>query len=154
MPETGPYSVLKIADYMVLLGELSATERQGPIGMKLLAEKSHLIDKSLPIKLSNWKGYGQLKKAIVKTKPVSLSGLDIIIGGIVLSETDALITERGVCWSTTTNPTIDDEKLMENGSDFNITISQLTAGVTYYIRAYAISSLGISYGNEVNVLLP
>jgi uncharacterized repeat protein (TIGR02543 family) len=154
MPETGPHSLLKIADYMTLLGELSAIERQGPIGMKLLTEKSHLADKTLPMKLSNWKGYGQLKKAIVKTKPASFLGSDLITGGVVLSETDALITERGVCWSTTVHPTMDDEKLTENGSDFNVTISQLTPGITYYMRAYAISSLGISYGNEVSIIIP
>lgn len=153
MPDAGPYSLLKIADYMVLLGELSVAERQGPVGMKLLHERSHLADKNSGMKLSNWKSYRELKKAIVKTHALTVQGTDVISGGTITQDSDALLTETGLCYSTNQHPTVNDEKVIASGSSFSSTISGLTSG-TYYLRAYASSILGTSYGNEMSITIP
>jgi hypothetical protein len=62
------------------------------------------------------------------------------------------VTERGVCWSTSHNPTIDDNHA-NNGTgtgEFTVEISDLTANTTYYVKAYAKNSVGTSYGEEVS----
>jgi len=74
------------------------------------------------------------------------------VGGTITTDGGATITERGVCWATTTGPTTSDNKLVigSGTGSFSNTISGLTANTTYYVRAYAINSQGTAYGNEVN----
>jgi uncharacterized protein (TIGR02145 family) len=73
-------------------------------------------------------------------------------GGIVTSDGGAEVTFRGVCWSTSNDPTvIDNKSTIESGySTFSINLENLTPGTTYYIRAFATNSEGTSYGNEVS----
>jgi len=61
------------------------------------------------------------------------------------------ITERGVCWSTSTNPTTSSSKATASGTTgaFTASITGLSAGTLYYVRAYAINSVGTSYGSNV-----
>ena len=71
-------------------------------------------------------------------------------GGNVTSDGGAAVTVRGVCWSTSQNPTTADN-LTTDGSGIGAFISSLTgltANTTYYVRAYATNSAGTSYGNE------
>jgi uncharacterized protein (TIGR02145 family) len=58
------------------------------------------------------------------------------------------ILAKGICWSTSRNPTTDDQKVdLENdfGSYF-CSIEDLDPGTVYYIRAYATNIMGTSYG--------
>jgi len=73
-------------------------------------------------------------------------------GGEITSDGGLVITEKGVCWSTTTTPTIADNKSMEGaGTDsFTSKLDGLEDGITYYVRAYATNSKGTNYGNEVS----
>ena len=66
----------------------------------------------------------------------------------VTSEGDFTVTARGVCWSTTDNPTIDDSHTVDGGGagSFISNITGLTEITTYYVRAYATSSAGTVYG--------
>ena len=71
-------------------------------------------------------------------------------GGNVTSDGDATVTERGVCWSTNPNPTIEDNKT-NDGSGLGIytsNIINLVSNTQYYVRAYATNSKGTSYGDE------
>jgi len=71
-------------------------------------------------------------------------------GGNVTSEGTSPVTMRGVCWSTSENPTIADDKT-EDGSGIGIFTSELTgliAETTYYVRAYATNEVGTSYGEQ------
>jgi flagellar hook assembly protein FlgD len=72
-------------------------------------------------------------------------------GGNVTSNGGASITERGVCWSTTENPTIADSKTSDGAGagSFTSNISGLTASTTYHVRAYATNSVGTGYGEEL-----
>ena len=61
------------------------------------------------------------------------------------------VTARGVCWNTTGNPDIKDQKT-EDGEGkgiFTSQISGLQANTTYYVRAYAINANGTAYGDQV-----
>ena len=71
-------------------------------------------------------------------------------GGNITDNGGATITARGVCWSTSQNPTTADDKTTDgNGTgSFTSNITGLNMGVTYYVRAYATNSVGTSYGNQ------
>jgi hypothetical protein len=74
-------------------------------------------------------------------------------GGIITSEGSFPITSRGVCWSTSVNPTISLNTKTINGTGkgtFSSSISGLTNGITYYVRAYATNNNGTAYGNQVS----
>ncbi len=73
-------------------------------------------------------------------------------GGNIPSDGGSAVTVRGVVWNKTGTPTISDSKT-EDGTGsgaFISNVSGLTAGTTYYIRAYAINDAGTSYGEEVH----
>ena len=56
------------------------------------------------------------------------------------------ITNSGLCWSNSQNPTIANSKT--TGNYFGI--SRLNEGTTYYLRGYATNSAGTAYGNQVS----
>lgn len=88
---------------------------------------------------------------IVKTSEVDNIGTTAAsCGGHVTGDGGANITERGVCWSTNHNPTIN-ESHVSSGSglgEFACNLSSLSANTTYYVRAYAKNSKGVAYGEE------
>lgn len=74
-------------------------------------------------------------------------------GGNITSDGGSTITARGICWSTATGPTTALLTKTSDGSGtgaFVSSMSGLLAGTTYFIRAYAINSVGTAYGNEVS----
>ena len=90
-------------------------------------------------------------KPTVKTNEVSSVVQDAAIcGGVVIDDGGAEVTARGVCWSTSQNPTINGSHTDDGTGegDFTSTITGLTAGTTYYVRAYATNEKGTSYGEE------
>ena len=73
------------------------------------------------------------------------------MGGDIIFSGESPVTSRGVCWSTSHNPTIADNHTNDGGG-FGVFTSNLTGLndiTTYYVRAYATNSYGISYGEEV-----
>lgn len=69
-------------------------------------------------------------------------------GGKVLSNGGAGITQRGVCFSTGSTPTVEDEKTIDGTGDgtFSSTLEGLQANTTYNFRAFATNSKGTGYG--------
>lgn len=63
--------------------------------------------------------------------------------------TGSSIKERGVCYSTAPNPTINDTKQTSSTGEMSITLNGLKPGTTYHVRAYAQSSAGITYSSDV-----
>ena len=72
-------------------------------------------------------------------------------GGNITSDGGAEITARGVCWSTSANPTTANSKTTEDTGtgSFTSSITGLTLNTKYYVKAYAMNSVGTSYGDEV-----
>jgi uncharacterized protein (TIGR02145 family) len=75
-------------------------------------------------------------------------------GGSIDSDGGAFVTARGVVWNTSANPTVSLSTKTTDGTGigtFSSSISGLTSGVTYYVRAYATNSVGTKYGPEITV---
>lgn len=72
-------------------------------------------------------------------------------GGNISNNGGAPITASGVCWSTSANPTVSSTKTVGTAASgtFSDTLTNLTLGITYYVRAYATNSFGTGYGNQV-----
>ena len=73
-------------------------------------------------------------------------------GGSTTSSDGAMIFAKGVCWSTNTAPTISDSYTSDGMGEgtFTSSITGLTMGTTYYVRAYAVSAAGTAYGPQVS----
>lgn len=77
-------------------------------------------------------------------------------GGIVTDDGGAEITDIGICWDTSPNPTISSNKI-SNGigtRSFTSSITGLTANTKYYVRAYATNSAGLAYGVQRSFTTP
>jgi len=82
----------------------------------------------------------------------SITQISAVCGGTITDDGGSPITGRGLCWSTTPNPSTSDN-ITNNGSgpgSFATSITGLIAGTLYYVKAYAINSAGTAYGNEVS----
>lgn len=74
-------------------------------------------------------------------------------GGNISSDAGSLVTSKGVCWSTTSGPTVALGTKTTDGTgtgSFSSNITGLSANTTYYVRAYATNANGTAYGNEVS----
>jgi uncharacterized protein (TIGR02145 family) len=71
-------------------------------------------------------------------------------GGSITNDGGSAISAKGVCWSTSPNPTISDSKTSDGTgtATFSSFLVSLSAGVTYYVRAYATNTTGTGYGNQ------
>ena len=75
-----------------------------------------------------------------------------ISGGRISSDGGSSITAKGICWSTTQNPTVANSNTNEGSgtSDFTSNLSGLYPGTTYYVRAFAVNGDGTGYGQQVS----
>lgn len=92
--------------------------------------------------------------ALVETKGVSsITKHSAVSGGIIVDDGGSPIIEKGIVWCTSEFPTynIHAGKTNEDGSDgkFSSELAELEPGTTYFVRAYAKNSIGISYGEDV-----
>ncbi len=86
------------------------------------------------------------------TLPVeSVNPNSSILYGVILNDGGNQIISRGFCWSTNPTPTISNS-LSTNGLGnglFSENVSSLSPNNIYYVRAYATTSDGTTYGNEL-----
>lgn len=91
----------------------------------------------------------------VNTSSISnLTDTTATCGGNVTNENGSTVTERGICWSTNSNPSLSGSHII-NGIGLGSFISNLeglNSLTTYYVRAYATNSFGTRYGNEVQFI--
>ncbi len=103
--------------------------------------------------------YGSILTFTTSSKPIlttnsatSITLNGAITGGNITSDGGDAVTTRGVCWSTTSNPTLA-SNTTNNGlgiGSFTTTLSSLSPNTTYYVRAYATNGVGTSYGSEIS----
>jgi len=90
---------------------------------------------------------------IVTTTAVSLiTNTSASSGGMLTSDGGTYVYPWGVCWSTSTNPTLANSfsQNMVSSYSFSSILTGLTPNTMYYVRAYATNSVGTAYGNEVS----
>lgn len=90
--------------------------------------------------------------AISTTAADNITATSARSGGNVSTDGGADITVRGVCWGTTSGPTVDGDKTSDGSGtgEFTSELTGLTPATTYYIRGYATNSIGTSYGEEIS----
>ncbi len=89
--------------------------------------------------------------SVVKTNEISsITATSAICGGNVTDAGGLEIIARGVCWSTNANPTVNDEHTTDGTGigEFISSITNLSIGTKYYVRAYATTNAGTSYGSQ------
>jgi len=81
----------------------------------------------------------------------SITTTSAIIEGEVVTDGGNYVNERGFVYSLSPNPTTADNKLTAGSGlgSFSGNIVGLTLGTEYFVRSYAINSVGTAYGNEV-----
>jgi hypothetical protein len=95
--------------------------------------------------------YASVPPTITTTAVTSITSTTASSGGNTITDGGASITHKGVCWSTSPNPTTTDPKT-DNGtgtSDFSSSITGLSPGTAYHVRAYATNSVDTSYGDDI-----
>lgn len=73
-------------------------------------------------------------------------------GGRITELQGNSVMERGVCWSTHTNPTLADnyKASTDKTNDFSVRFTGLTEKTSYHVRSYAKSETGVTYyGQDV-----
>ena len=104
-------------------------------------------------------GYGEVKTFMTLTiyYPTVITSYATPIDSSAQCESNitndggAPVTSRGVCWSLSMNPTINNMHTVDGSGTgwFNSNITNLVPNTQYYVRSYATNSEGTGYGNEL-----
>jgi uncharacterized protein (TIGR02145 family) len=90
--------------------------------------------------------------ASVITAPVSsINSTSAVSGGFIAGDGGGSITSKGVCWGTSTDPTLEGPQSIDGtGVDnFVSQLNSLSSSTTYYVRAYVTNEAGTAYGSNV-----
>jgi uncharacterized protein (TIGR02145 family) len=85
---------------------------------------------------------------------IQITPTTALCGGNITYNGGSAVVQRGVCWSTKTDPTIKDS-ISKDGIGDSIYTSEITGlkpGTNYYVRAYATNSVGTGYGKTLTFL--
>src|ERR1035437_9972529 len=133
------------------LTDLSASAHNGTLSnFALTGISSNWINGFLPTILP------VVTPPTITTQDISYVNVnDAGVDGDISSLGSQTITQYGFVWSTSQNPTVLLSTKSELGTPtdigpFNYEINNLSAGTQYYVRAYATTSEGTVYGDELN----
>ena len=86
------------------------------------------------------------------TAATSITRTTATSGGNIPTDGGRVITASGVCWSTSPTPTIANSKTTDGVTtgSYISSITGLTAGTTYYVRAYATNAVVTVYGPQIS----
>lgn len=88
--------------------------------------------------------------AVITTNATLIFSTSATLGGNVSDSGTASVTERGVVYATTANPTTANTKVVIGSGlgVFSQNVTGLASSTTYHVRAYAINSVGTNYGAD------
>ena len=93
--------------------------------------------------------------SLPKVNTIEIAGVTVSSATCLCSVAEdggAEVTERGACWSDRPNPSISNSTYA-NGTgigDYEVNLTGLELGTTYYVRAYAKNRKGVNYGEELS----
>jgi hypothetical protein len=93
---------------------------------------------------------------VVTSIVFTYTAISALTGGQVTDDGDGTVSARGICWSTTINPTISGSHTTD-GSGLGYYTSSMTGlngNTLYYIRAYATNESGTAYGANNTLTTP
>ncbi len=103
--------------------------------------------------------YGSIMKFKTKRASISVATTTVsmiftnsaTIGGIVSASSGTTIVSRGVCWSLSPYPTIEDysSTVTSSANSFSSTLKDLKPNTLYYARAYGSSYNELIYGDNI-----
>jgi uncharacterized protein (TIGR02145 family) len=87
---------------------------------------------------------------VITLEVTSITETTAMSGGNITNDGGYPVTSRGVCWSTSENPTLADLHTNDGSGtgEFTSEITGLTPNTNYYVRAYATNISGTSYGEN------
>jgi uncharacterized protein (TIGR02145 family) len=88
---------------------------------------------------------------LITTDASGITQTTVTSGGTISNDGGATVTERGIVYGTSNDPTTSDTKVSSGSGtgSFSVNITSLTPNTTYYIRSYAINSAGTGFGNNI-----
>jgi hypothetical protein len=92
-----------------------------------------------------------IEPLVIFTTGAYPSKISCSIIGNVYDDGGGTVSARGVVWAETENPDLTDN-VVSGGSgvgSYTVTITGLTQGSTYHVRAYATNEIGTEYGNDL-----
>jgi uncharacterized protein (TIGR02145 family) len=83
---------------------------------------------------------------------VNITNTTALCGGGIITDNDYTVTDRGVCWSTGSSPTINDSRTHDGAGagGFTSFMTGLMGDTRYYVRAYASNAAGTGYGSTMS----
>lgn len=82
---------------------------------------------------------------------IGITSTTAVCSGYCNSVEEYPVTQCGICWGTSPNPDINNLHVggAAGQSNFEYTMTSLLPSTSYYVRAYAVNSLGIAYGEQL-----
>ena len=90
--------------------------------------------------------------SVITSEATNIMAQSATLNGNIASDGGSNITERGFCYSTSENPTVDATIIKIDGATGEIShnLTGLTHTTRYYVRCYAKNTYGIHYGNQIS----
>ncbi len=109
-----------------------------------------------PVRFKETAIVGDCYISVTTTAVSSISTSGATSGGTISNICGGAVTASGVCWSTAPGPVATGSHTagVTAFDSFTSSVSELSSGITYYVRAYVTTSSGTAYGNEVSFTTP
>jgi gliding motility-associated-like protein len=93
---------------------------------------------------------GAVIPTVTTSDPAGITANSATLAGNVTADGGATVTEKGVVYATTANPTIANTKITNGAGTGAISVNApgLAGSTTYHVRAYATNSIGTAYGAD------
>ena len=143
---SGTFSKTEVVTVSVNRNDLSEGNHEGKLTLTIGEEK---ID--IPVRMN----IPSKEKPTVSMQTVeNVSYNSAVFRGGLVSVGSSKVTNHGFCWSEQEQPTISSNGICnlgdsETAKDFTYNATSLKASTTYYVRAYAENSVGVSYSNQM-----